>query len=55
VGFCAFHEGRGARKTDTQEGRIIVSGKRIVSEKQKLREKKGFRRGKIADSCLSEG
>src|SRR3989442_14912823 len=34
VGFSAFHEGRGAEKSTTPGGRIIVSGKRIVTGKK---------------------
>jgi len=39
VGFSAFHEGRGAGKSTTPGGHIIVSEKRIVTGKEKLREK----------------
>jgi hypothetical protein len=35
----AFHEERGAGKSTTPGGRIIVSRKEIVTGKEKLREK----------------
>jgi hypothetical protein len=39
MGFSAFHEGRGAGKTDPQGGHILVNRKRIVNRKEKLVEK----------------
>jgi hypothetical protein len=46
VEFSTFHEGRGAGKSTTPGGRIIVSEKRIVTGKEKLREKNCYRKKK---------
>jgi hypothetical protein len=42
VGSERFHEGRGAGKSTTPGGHIIVSRKRIVTAKEKLHEKKSY-------------
>ena len=39
VGFSAFHEGRGAGKTDPRGGHGLVSRKEIVNEKGEVHEK----------------
>jgi hypothetical protein len=36
VKFSAFHEGRGAGKTDPPGGHDLVNGKKIVTKKEKL-------------------
>ena len=40
VAFSAFHEGRGAGKTDPPGGHDLVSRKKIVNRKEKLQEKR---------------
>ena len=39
VGFSAFHEGRGAGKTDPPGGHMLVNKKKIVNKKRKVRRK----------------
>jgi len=53
VEFSTFHEGWGAGKSTTPGGHIIVSGKRVVTGKEKLREKivtekKGLHQQKVS-------
>ena len=38
--FQAFHEGRGAGKTDPQGGHDLVNRKKIVNKKRKAVDKK---------------
>jgi hypothetical protein len=40
VGFHAFHEGRGAGKTDPQGGHTLVNRKKIVNRKRKTTGKR---------------
>ncbi len=43
VGFSAFHEGRGARKTGAPGGHDLVNRKKIVDEKERLQGKSNAR------------
>jgi hypothetical protein len=46
VRFSAFHEGRGAGKTDPPGGHRLVNEERIVSEKERFR-KDGWGKGML--------
>jgi len=44
VGFSAFHEGRGAGKTDPQGGHILVNRKKKLAKNNSYRKRKVTRK-----------
>jgi hypothetical protein len=54
VGSLRFHEGWGAGKSTTPGGHIIVSKKKIVTEKEKLRIEHDFVKEREHDDFLGD-